>query len=75
MIAKAANSLMTEAKAAYDDGVWQTDASRHAKHRKLDPSTIEGGTTVLEARPGTATLKMAYFFFRCEEEGFDCRAI
>ena len=62
MISKAANDLVSEAKAAYEDGVWQTDASRHAKHRKVDPSTIEGGTTVLEARPGKATLKMAYFF-------------
>ena len=62
MISKAANNLVNEAKAAYEDGVWQTDASRHAKHRKVDPSTIEGGTTVLQASPGKATLKMAYFF-------------
>jgi hypothetical protein len=62
IVSRAANDLVSESKAAYEDGVWQTDASRHAKHRKLDPSTIEGGTTVLEARPGKATLKMAYFF-------------
>ena len=62
MISKAANNLVNEAKAAYEDGVWQTDASRHAKHRKVDPASIEGGTTVLQARPGKATLKMAYFF-------------
>ena len=62
MISKAANDLVSEAKAAYEDGVWQTDASRHAKHRKVDLATIEGGTTVLQARPGKATLKMAYFF-------------
>ena len=62
MVSRAANDLVTEAKAAYEGCVWQTDASRHAKHRKVDLSTIEGGTTVLEARPGKATLKMAYFF-------------
>ena len=62
MITKAADNLMTEAKAAYEDGIWQTDASCYAKRRKKSPSTIEGGTTVLEARPGKATLTMAYFF-------------
>ena len=68
MITKAADNLMTEAKAAYEDGIWQTDASRHAKHRKVSLSTIEGGTTVLEARPGKATLKMAYFFLGVERK-------
>ena len=51
-----------EAKAAYDKGSWQTDASLHARHKKVDPSTLEGGTTLLTARPGERTLRMAYFF-------------
>ena len=32
MITKVADDFITEAKAAYEDGIWQTDASRHAKH-------------------------------------------
>ena len=54
--------FITNAKAAYDRGVWQTDTSHHARNKTVDPESLKGGTTVVEAKDGKKTLKMAYFF-------------
>ena len=50
MTEERAESFLSEAKAAFDRGVWQTDASHHARHKQVDPETLRGGTTVLEAK-------------------------
>ena len=52
----------SDAKAAYDRGAWVTDASLHARHKQVDPALLEGGTSLLEAKPGKRTLRLAYFF-------------
>ena len=57
-----ANKFFEEAKAAYDKGAWQTDASHHARHKKVDPDSLKNGTTLLEPQEGQRTLRMAYFF-------------
>ena len=56
------DKFLSEAKAAYDRGVWQTDASHHARNKQVDPEELDGGTTVVQAKPGQRTLRMAYFF-------------
>ena len=48
-------------QAALQDGVWQTDASAHARSKAVDPEKVRGGTTVLEPQPGQRTLRIAYF--------------
>ena len=76
-------NFMDKAKAAFDKGVWQTYASLHARYKVVDPESLKGGTTVVQAKPGKTTLRMAYFFSgiqrkasiaeqlkkRCEKEG------
>ena len=57
-----ADEFFHKAKAAYDNGVWQTDASTHARKMDVDKSEVEDGTTLLEPKPGMRTLKLAYFF-------------
>ena len=47
-----ADKFFEEAKAAYDKGAWQTDASHHARHKKVDPNSLKDGTTLLEAKEG-----------------------
>ena len=37
--------IVDEAKAAFDRGVWQTDASHHARSKVVDTDSLEGGTT------------------------------
>ena len=44
------------------EGVWQTDACTHARHRKAEPESLKRGTILLEAKLGMATLRMAYLF-------------
>ena len=58
----AVDKFLTEAKAAYDKGVWQTDSSHHARDKVVNKEDIENGATVLEPQPGKRTLRMAYFF-------------
>ena len=62
LVKERAESFLSDAKAAFDKGVWQTDASLHAREKKVDAEAIRGGTTVLEAKPGRRTLRLAYFF-------------
>ena len=59
---EAVDRFLHEAKAAYDKGVWQTDASLHAKDKVVNKAEIENGTTIFELQPGKRTLRMAYFF-------------
>ena len=54
--------FLQDAKAAYDKGVWQTDASLHARSKDVEMATIKDGTTLVEAMPGKRTLRLAYFF-------------
>ena len=56
------DNFLHAAKAAFDQGVWQTDASEHARKKCVDPALIEGGTTLVEPKPGQKSLKLAYFF-------------
>jgi len=58
-----AKKFFSSAKAAYDRGVWQIDSGSRARNEEVDPESIRGGTTMLESKPGIATLRMAYFFF------------
>ena len=58
----AIDKFLNDAKAAYDRGVWQTDASVHARDKVVDKAEIENGTTIVQPQPGKRTLRMAYFF-------------
>ena len=62
VIKEGVNRFITDAKAAYDKGVWQTDSSHHARHKSVDAESLKGGTTVVEAAEGKKTLRLAYFF-------------
>ena len=57
-----AENFADKAQAAFDNGVWQTDASHHARHKVVDPESLKGGTTVLLAKSRMTTLRVAYFF-------------
>ena len=51
---------LVEDVAAFDKGAWQPNSSRHARDIHVDTKSLEGGATVSEAKPGMATMKMAY---------------
>ena len=58
------DNFLRNAKAVYDKGAWQTDASTHARSKFVGPETVRDGTTLLEAKPGNRVLRLAYFFLK-----------
>ena len=55
-----ASNFFEEAKAAYDRGVWQTDASHHARSKDVNTEFLKDGTTVVQPKEGKKTLRLAY---------------
>ena len=56
------DSFLTDAKAAFDRGAWQTDASLHARDKCADPERFKGSMIAVEATEGRRILRMAYLF-------------
>ena len=58
----AAKGFMYQANRAFQDGVWQTDGSRHTIGMSIDKDELGKGTMIVTAKPGKPTLRVAYFF-------------
>ena len=58
----AAKGFMYQADRAFQDGVWQTDGSRHTIGMDIDKDELSKGTMLVAPKPGKPTLRVAYFF-------------
>ena len=58
----AAKDVMHKADAAYQNGVWMPDSSRHTVGMEVDKDALAKGTMLVEPKDGKRTLRIAYSF-------------
>ena len=57
-----AKSFLSKADAAYQNGVWMPDGSRHTIGMDVDKEALGKGTMLVQPKEGMKTLRVAYFF-------------
>jgi hypothetical protein len=57
----AAKDFMHKADAAYQNGVWMPDGSRHTIGMSVDKDALAKSAMLIEPKDGIKTLRIAYF--------------